>query len=46
MKMVLDAMFLSVVLAHDEEELRARFESCALNESCVAVGGPPSLFME
>ena len=37
MKMVLDAMFFSVVHAHGEEELRDRVGSCALHESCVDV---------
>ena len=37
MKMVLDGMFLSVSRAHGEEELRDRFGSCALHESCVDI---------
>ena len=35
MKMVLDAMFFSVVHAHGEEELRDRVGSFALHESRV-----------
>ena len=35
MNMVLETMILSVLHAHDEEELRGRFRSCALQESRV-----------